>query len=60
MSTPTDTPAQARTKAETADRLRVSRSTLDRLIADGEIRAKRIGRRVIVTDSEIARFLGES
>ena len=42
-----------------AARLGVSRSTMDRLIANGEIRARRAGRRVLVSEPAIQEFLAD-
>ena len=50
-------PIQLLTVPEVADRLRVSRRTVERLIRDGRIRPVRIGRRVLVTEHEIAAYL---
>jgi len=48
------------TRNETANRLRVSTSTLDRVIATGEIEATRIGRRrVLISEGEIQRYLAD-
>lgn len=44
-------------RAEACQILHVSRPTLDGLIKDGTIRAKRIGRRVIIPESEIENLL---
>jgi excisionase family DNA binding protein len=43
----------------TATRLAVSRTTVERLVRRGDLRAVRIGRRVLVSDVEIARFIAE-
>lgn len=40
-----------------AKRIGISRSTLDRLIADGEIKAKRARSRVLISEDEIRRWL---
>ena len=45
------------TMDEAAAVVKVSRRTLERLIADGRIRPVRIGRRVLVTGREIDAFL---
>ncbi len=42
-----------------AKRIGISRATLDRLIADGEIRARRAGRRVLVSEASIQEFLAD-
>jgi excisionase family DNA binding protein len=42
---------------EAAERMRVSRRTVERLIAEGRIRPVRIGRSVRVTDRELEAFL---
>lgn len=44
---------------ETADRIRCSPWTVRRLIDQGHIRAIRIGRRLLVSESEIARVMRE-
>lgn len=46
--------------ATAAQRIGISRSTLDRLIAEGEIRARRAGRRVLVSEAAIQEFLAQS
>lgn len=45
------------TLTEAADALRVSVRTVQRLIASGELRPTRIGRRTLVTEREIELFL---
>ncbi len=45
------------TVPEAAERLRVSRRTVERLIRDGRIRPVRIGRRVLVTEREVGAFI---
>jgi excisionase family DNA binding protein len=45
------------TVPEAADRLRVSRRTLERLIAAREVRPVRIGRRVLVSEREVESYL---
>lgn len=45
------------TVPETAERLRVSRRTVERLIDAGRIRPVRIGRRVLVTERELAVYV---
>jgi excisionase family DNA binding protein len=45
------------TLPEAASRLRVSRRTVERLIDAGRIRPVRIGRRILVTERELAAFL---
>ena len=45
---------------EVADRLRVSRRTVERLIASGQIRAHKVGRRTLVTDTEVETFIAAS
>jgi len=42
-----------------AKRLGVSRATVDRLIASGELRAKRAGRRVLITETALLDFLND-
>jgi excisionase family DNA binding protein len=45
---------------ETAEALRVSRRTVERLIASGQIRPVRIGRRVVVTVKELDAYLARA
>lgn len=45
------------TRREAADTLRISLRTLDYLIASGTVRAHRIGRRVLILQSEIVKLL---
>ena len=45
------------TVPEAAERLRVSRRTLERLIAAREVRPVRIGRRVLVPEREVEVYL---
>ena len=45
------------TLRETADRMRVSTRTIQRLIATGQIRPINIGRRTLVTEKEIEAYL---
>jgi len=42
---------------EAKDRLRVSRRTVERLIAAGQIRPTRIGRRILVTERELEAYV---
>lgn len=42
---------------ESADFLRVSRSALYRIVASGNIKTSKIGKRTIITGKELARFL---
>ncbi len=42
---------------EVAERLRVSRRTIERLVAAGRIRVTRVGRRVLVTDRELEAYI---
>ena len=51
------TPVVLLTVSESADRLRLSRRTVERLIASGRIRPVRIGRRVLVTERELEAFV---
>ena len=51
--------ATALTIAQAAEALTVSISTMKALIAKGSVRVVRLGRRVIVPASEIARLLAE-
>jgi len=48
------------TLPEAAERLRLSRRTVERLIDAGRIRPVRIGRRVLVTEREIAAFVAQA
>lgn len=48
------------TVAEAADKLRVSRSTLYTLLAAGQVRGVKIGRRRFVPASEVARIVSGS
>ena len=45
------------TRAEAADALRVSLRTIDSLLAQGALRPRRIGRRVVIPKTEIVRLL---
>ena len=45
------------TRVEAADTLRVSLRTLDYLLAQGTLRGRRIGRRVLIPKTEIDRLL---
>jgi excisionase family DNA binding protein len=45
---------------EAADRLRISRRTVERLIAAGRIRTVNIGRRRFVTERELEAFVAAS
>jgi excisionase family DNA binding protein len=47
-------------RREAADTLRISLRTLDYLLAQGEIRGRRIGRRIVIPKTEIERLLIES
>ena len=49
--------AELLTLKEAADRLRVSRRTVERLIASGRIRPTRIGRRTLVTERELEAYI---
>lgn len=42
---------------ETAEKLRVSRSTVYKMIADGELVPSRVSRRVLIPATEVARVL---
>lgn len=44
-------------RREAADALRVSLRTLDYLLAEGKLRGRRIGRRVIIPRTEVEKFL---
>jgi len=56
----TSTQRRALTVAETMAATTLSRSTLMRLIADGELKAKRVGTRVLIPPDEVDRFLTSS
>jgi excisionase family DNA binding protein len=47
----------AATKKEASEALQVSQITIDRLRAAGKIQAKKIGQKVMIPISEIAKFL---
>ncbi len=46
-------------RREAADALRVSLRTLDYLLAQGKLRGRRIGRRVVIPRTEILKLLGQ-
>lgn len=48
------------TPTEVAERLRVSRRTVERLIASGQVRAIKVGRRTLVTAFEVEAFIAAS
>jgi excisionase family DNA binding protein len=48
------------TVPEVADRLRVSRRTVERLISAGNLRTLHVGRRTLVTSRELAAFVAAS
>lgn len=48
------------TLVEARERLRISKATLDRLMARGRIARVRIGARVFVPEEEISRFIAEA
>jgi len=50
--------AELYTFDEVADKLRISRRTVERLAASGRIRVTKIGRRSLVTDRELDAYLG--
>ena len=47
------------TRCEAARELRVCPRTLDKLIRRGEIRIRRIGNRVLITEQALREFLGD-
>ncbi len=47
------------TREEAAEALRLSLRTVDKLLAAGEMSARRVGRRVLIPRSEIERFASE-
>ena len=50
-------PSLAFTRRTAADALGVSLRTIDALLATGALRARRIGRRVLIPKTELMRFL---
>jgi excisionase family DNA binding protein len=50
-------PIELLTLAEVAERLRVSRRTVERLVAAGRLRVVGVGRRRMVTNREIEAFV---
>ncbi len=52
--------AELLTIDEVAGKLRVSRRTVERLIAAGRIRPIHVGRRILVTDRELDAFVAAS
>lgn len=51
---------ELRTLPEAADQLRVSRRTVERLIAAGRIRVTRVGGRTLITQRELEVFISAS
>lgn len=49
----------ARTVADAASSIGIGKSTLWRLIASGEIKTFHVGRRTLITETEIQRFVRE-
>lgn len=49
--------AELLTLDEAAEKLRVSRRTVERLIASGQIRPTRIGARTLVSDRELEAYV---
>lgn len=49
--------AELFTVDEVAEKLRVSRRTVERLVAAGRIRVVRVGRRTLVTDRELEAYI---
>jgi excisionase family DNA binding protein len=49
--------AELLTLDEVADKLRVSRRTVERLIAAGRIRPTRVGARTLVTEQELSAYV---
>jgi excisionase family DNA binding protein len=47
-------------RREAADALRVSLRMLDYLLAQGELRGKRIGRRVVIPKAEVEKLLSQN
>lgn len=56
----TTMPKLALTLGESAEALRVSVRTVERLLQRGRLRAKSIGRRRVIPVSELERFLAET
>jgi len=48
------------TRKEAGEALRLSLRTVDKLLATGQIAARRVGRRVLIPQAEIERFVGET
>jgi excisionase family DNA binding protein len=46
------------TKREAAERLRVSTSTVDRIIGAGELPTVRLGSRVLISSDDLGTFIG--
>lgn len=61
QKSPTPVPTQLPffTRKEAAHELRMSVTKLDRVIARGELKAKRHGHAVVVMRSEIERYIGQ-
>lgn len=55
--TATPVPAKAYDKQQAAAAMTVSRATIDRLISTGELRAKKIGTRVVIPVEAIDEYL---
>lgn len=55
--TATQTQIETLTRQQAARTAQVGLSTLDRAIQRGELRAKRIGRRVVILQTEFVRWL---
>jgi excisionase family DNA binding protein len=53
-------PVVVYTLAETAKALKLSRPTVSKLVKEGKLRARRIGRRVIISREAVADFLGDA
>lgn len=60
MTSDANTQQRALSVEQTRAALGVSRSTVMRLIADGELRAKKVGARVLVPVDEVDRFLSDT
>lgn len=56
-STAQPVPAKAYDKQQAAATLSISRATIDRLISTGELRAKKIGSRVVIPVEAIDEYL---
>lgn len=58
MTTPDGREVAVLTLDQVADRLQVSRRTVDRIVAEGYLRPVRVGRHPRVTERELLAYLG--